>query len=455
MKNILVLGAGQSTPYLITYLLEQAEENDWFVTVADRDEELATERVDDHSRGSSSFFEVNDLMLRATLMRKADLVVNLLPAQFQPLIAEDCVEHQAHMVSASYRDERVRSLDHDAHRAGVLLLSETGLDPGIDIMSAMEIIHGIRAKGGYVESFVSYGSGVPAPEVDVNPLRYCITWNPRNVVMSAEHGAQYLVDGKVKIVPWHNVFQRSWPVDVDGVGAMEAYPNRDSLSYLKVFHLERCQTMIRGTLRYPGWSETWAQIVRLGLPNEHLRIPNLAQRSWAEIVEMFLPRATSGSRLEGRIANFLGISATGRIMENLRWLGLFSEEPAGIQGETAADAMIHLLRQKLALPANGRDMVAIVHEIVAHYPDDYDRREKVISTFKHFGMPGGVTAMAKTVGLPAAIAAKLIMRNELPLTGSHIPTHELVYGPILRELASEGMEFEERSVPVEKSVVPT
>jgi saccharopine dehydrogenase (NADP+, L-glutamate forming) len=285
---------------------------------------------------------------------------------------------------------------------------------------------------------------VPAPEVDANPLRYCITWNPRNVVMSGEAGAQYLVDGKIKIVPWHGVFNHSWPVEVDGVGAMEAYPNRDSLSYLSVFHLERCRTMIRGTLRYPGWSETWQQIVRLGLPLEQVRIPDLPQRSMAEIVEMFLPRAVSGTRLEGRVANFLGISATGRIMENLRWLGLFDTAPCGIDGETPADAMNHLLRQRLRLPEEGRDMVAIVHEIEARYPDDDGRRERIVSTFKHFGTPGGVTAMAKAVGLPAAIAAKLVLTGELPLMGSHIPTHERVYGPVMRELESEGMRFEER-----------
>ena len=169
-------------------------------------------RIGDHANADPAYFEVNDLALRASLIKKADLVVNLMPAMFQPQIAADCVQYGAHYVSASYRDERVRDLDHDARRNGVLLLAEVGLDPGIDLMSSMDIIHRIRAQGGYVESFISYGSGVPAPDVQTNPLRYCITWNPRNVVMSAERGAQYLVDGQIKIVPWHNVFNHSWPV---------------------------------------------------------------------------------------------------------------------------------------------------------------------------------------------------------------------------------------------------
>lgn len=449
MKNVLILGAGQSAPFLIHYLLDQAEAHDWFVTVADRDESLARERVGNHPRGSATYFDVNDLALRSALIKQSDLVVNLMPPMFQPQIAADCVQHHAHMVSASYREERVRDLDRDAHRNGILLLTEVGLDPGIDIMSAMEIIERVRARGGYVERFRSYGSGVPAPDVDANPLRYCITWNPRNVVMSAEHGAQYLLDGQIKIVPWHHVFQHSWLVDVDGVGKMEAYPNRDSLSYASVFGLSRVKTMIRGTLRYPGWCETWLQIVRLGMPNEHIRIPRLHERSYAEIVEMFLPQSTSGGRLDSRVANFLHISETGRIMENLRWLGLFSTEPAGIDGETAADALIHLLRKKLVLPPGARDMVAIVHELEVCYPEENDRREKITSTFTHLGKPGGFTAMAHSVGLPAAIAARLVLTDQLPLTGSHIPTHERVCRSVLRELEKEGMAFSERVTALE------
>ncbi len=447
MKNILVLGAGQSAPYLIQYLLQQAEQHDWFITVGDRDEELAARRINGHPRGGTTYFEVNDLALRTAAIQHADLVVMLLPATFQAMIAADCVQHGVHMISASYRSAGLRQLDHDARRRNVLLLSEVGLDPGIDLMSAMEIIQRVRNAGGFIESFVSYGSGVPAPEVQCNPLRYCITWNPRNVVMSAEHGAQYQVDDQIKIVPWHNVFQHSWPVEVDGVGRMEAYPNRDSLQYKSILRLERVKTMIRGTLRYPGWSETWLQIVRLGLPNEHIRIPDLARRSFAEITAMFLPRGVSSERLEPHVAAFLNISPTGRIMENLRWLGVFSQEPLGIAGETAADALIHLLKTRLALPPEARDMVAIVHEITSVYPEQGGRRERLVSTFRHFGEPGGTTAMARTVGLPAGIAAKLIMTGNLPLTGSHVPTHELIYGPVLRELAAEGMRFEERVSP--------
>jgi len=443
MKNVLVLGAGQSATYLIRYLLEQAEEQGWFVTVGDRDLALAERAVAGHPCGDAIAFDVTDGDMRTSHVARSELVVHLLPQHFQSVIARDCVQQGRHMISVSYQDRSMAEIAADAQRKGVLLLTEVGLDPGIDLMSAMEIIDRVHDRGGVVESFESYGSGVPAPEVKTNPLRYCITWNPRNVVMAGEQGAQYLEYGKIKIVPWHQLFHHSWIKQVEGYGDMEAYPNRDSLAYRDKFGIPDTQTMIRGTLRYPGWSETWHQIVRLGLPNEEIAIPNLAERSFRQIVEMFLPETISGSTLEWRVASYLGISMTGRIMQNLKWLGFFSPEPMGIEGTTAADAMIFLLKKKLVLPEGGRDSIILLHDVIARYPEE-ERRERIVSTLVHFGEPGVTTGMARTVGLPAGIAVRLILSGELPLTGCHIPTHPAIYRPILRELEAEGLAFDEK-----------
>ncbi len=444
MKQILVLGAGQSAPYLIAKLLDYAEECDWFVTVGDLDPELARSRVGDHPRGSAVRFDVNDSHLRDTQIKHADLVVNMLSPRFLDLIAWDCVQHGRHMISVSYRDRAIRDLEPDAQREGVLLLCELGLDPGIDHMSAMSLIHRIKEGGGRITGFCSYGSGIPSPAQEQNPLRYLITWNPRNVVMSGESGAQYMEDGKIKIVPHHHVFHHTWEVDVEGVGTLEAYPNRDSMSYMQSFGLEHVRTMIRGTLRYPGWSETWAQIVKLGLPNETLRIPRLAERSYGEVVEMFLPLNVSGPKLETRIARFLGISPTGSIMEKLRWLGLLSDEPIGCAGDTAADMLKHALQRRLPLTPELSDLVVLVHELEVEYPGQERSPERVTSTLAVEGEKGGFTAMAKTVGLPAALAARLILCRGLHLTGAHIPTHPTIYEPILKDLADDGIAFREK-----------
>ncbi len=443
MKNILILGAGQSAPYLINYLLDCASKYGWFVTVGDVNLENAQKAVDHHPHGAAIHFDVNDSPLRAAQFEKADLVVNFLSPAFQYLIALECVNHNAHMVSASYQLEKVEALDLDAHRKGLLILNEMGLDPGIDHMSAMKLIHHMRDRGGVIRSFLSYGSGLPAPEVESNPLRYCITWNPGNVVRAGEVGALYKENGMLKILSHSNVFSRTWPVEVEGIGILEAYPNRNSLGYQEIFGLDEVDTMIRGTLRYPGWSETWHQIVRLGLPNTTMPIPNLGEMTYREFLQMFLSINVLGSNLEKQVANRLQISPTGKIMENLRWLGLFSEQKIDGDCRTAADVLQQLLVEKLRLPEGGRDMVILMHDIRVVYPGENNRKEKIITTLIEYGEPDGFTAMSKTVGLPAALAAELIITDQMPLTGCHIPTHPAIYEPVLEALKKLGISFRE------------
>ena len=442
MKKILVLGAGQSAPYLIHRLLELAETRDWKIVVGDLDLELAARRIDGHPKGEALHFDVTHEQMRDEAISDSDAVLNLLSPRFLDLIAGECVHHGKAMFAGSYRTQALREMDQDAKRKGVLLLAELGLDPGIDHMSAMALIARKRAEGGRILSFCSYGSGVPAPESIDNPLGYAITWNPRNVVMAAETGAQYMEDHNVKCVPWHRVFHHTWPLEIPGAGKMEAYPNRDSLSYMKSFEIEDVHTMIRGTLRHIGWSETWACIVRLGLPNEHLKIPNLQDRSYREVVEMFLPlNLERGVEFVPRLARTLRISPTGRIMENLRWLGLLSEDKVECEGDTAAAMLTSLLQRKLPLRPDQRDMVVLLHRVEVGYDDRPD--EHVISSMVHKGEPGGFTAMSKTVGLPVVIATRMLLEGELDLAGAHIPLHPSIYEPQLRELADEGIRFEE------------
>ncbi len=443
MKKVLILGAGQSSPYLISYMLKEAEKHNWFVTVADYNYEAACEKVKNHPSGQAVQFDVNDEKLRNTLIKKADVVLNLLAPPFQYLIALDCLHHSRSVISASYEDERVGDLNKDAQRKGILILNEMGLDPGIDHMSAMALIQKIRDNNGFITSFVSYGSGVPAPDVKSNPFDYCITWNARNVVMAGESGAIYMEEGKIKMLPYNQLFQRTWPVDVDGVGTFEAYPNRDSMVYQELFKLSKVKTMVRGTLRYPGWSETWLQIVKLGLPNEHLKIPGLSEMTYRQYTQMFLPLNANGGKLEARIANFLKISPTGVIMDKLKWLGLFDDSVIGGNVKTSLDVMQKILNEKMPLPAGKRDMVMLIHQLEAEYPEQ-NKREKYVSTLIDYGKPNGITAIAKTVGAPAGIAAKLILTGELPLTGTHIPTHPAIYTKVLAELEELNLKFIEK-----------
>lgn len=445
MKKVLILGAGQSTPSLISYMIDNAGKYDWYVTVADYNYEMAAERLEGRNSNCKAVkFDVNDSDLRNKLIEESDLVINLLPPTFQFMIALDCLNHGKHMITASYENFRVKQLHKDVLKSDILFLNEMGLDPGIDHMSAMSMIHGIRERGGYITSFISYGSGIPAPEVNSNPLKYCITWNARNVVMAGESGAQYMEDGNIKLVSHNQVFRRTWSVDVEGVGELEAYPNRDSLIYLDVFDLTRVSTMIRGTLRYPGWSETWYKIVKLGIPNETMRVPNLNQLTYEQFTNMFLPQSASGSKLETRLANYLNINPTGKIMQNFKFLGLLDKRKIEGNPKTAAQVLEGLLIQKMPLPKGMRDMVLLQHEIEAVFPKDGDKREKITSLMIEYGDPDGKTAIAKTVGLPAAIAAKLLLTDEFKIRGCQIPIKKEIYVPVLEELKKLGIYFKEK-----------
>ncbi len=448
MRNILILGAGHSTPLLIQNLLDQAQSLDAHVTVADADGEAARGRVGGHPRGEAIAFDVNDAAQRERQVAAAAVVVNLLPPAFQELVARSCLEHRTHMVSASYRPAALAALDGEARRRGVTLLCELGLDPGIDIMSAQQIIERLRGQGGVIESFYSYGGGLPEPSFHGNPLRYCITWNPRNVVMAAEHGAEYLHGGRVKIIPWHRVFESTWQVEVPGLGGFEAYANRDSLSYRHVHQLgSEVHTLVRATLRYPGFCDLWRCIVRLGLPNERVEVPRLAERSYRDLLEMFLPENSGGGALEQRLARFLSLAPESEEMRTLEWLGFFDPEPCGVAGDRPAHALIALLERRLPLPPEARDLVVLHHDLEVRYPGEA-RRERVLSTFVHYGDPGGVTAMARGVGLPAALGTRLLLEDRLRVRGALQPTRPEIYQPILSELARAGLAFEEEVRPL-------
>jgi len=443
MKNVLILGAGQSSPYLIYYMLNEAEKYNWEVIVADYNYEAALAKINNHPKGKAVQFDVNDENLRNELIKNADIVLNLLAPPFQFLIASDCLKHGKSVISASYENKKVAALNKEAKEKGILILNEMGLDPGIDHMSAMSLIQKIHDENGFVTSFISYGSAIPAPEVKSNPLNYCITWNSRNVVMAGEMGAVYLEDDKIKIVPYRHLFNSTSEVEVDGVGKLEAYPNRDSVMYQDVFELKNVKTMIRGTLRYPGYSELWSQIVKLGMPNEVVEIPKLSEMTYREYTEMFVPKTANSVNLEDRVADFLKISPTGVIMDKLKWLGLFDNKVIGGNVKSSTEVMQKILNEKLPLPAGKRDMVILMHILEAEFPNT-NTRKKYVSTLVDYGEQNGITSIAKTVGAPAAIAAKLILLGELNITGTHIPTHQLIYTKVLIELETLKLKFVEK-----------
>jgi saccharopine dehydrogenase-like NADP-dependent oxidoreductase len=443
MKKILVLGAGLSASYLIKYLLDHAAEENWEVTVADTNPELAKAKVHRHSRGKAITLNVTDNAERGAHIAEHDIVISLLPPTMHILAARDCIRLKKHLVTASYVSEEMKQLDVEARNAGVLLLNECGLDPGIDHLSAMKMIHEVKEQGGAVTAFKSFCGGLVAPEFDDNPWNYKFTWNPRNVVLAGQATARYLENGVLKFIPPSQIFVQTEQVPIAEVGAFESYANRDSLGYIEPYGITEAQTVLRGTLRRQGYSEAWNQLVRLGLTDDSFTVYNNGSLTLRRLVNAFVP-GTNLAALEERTAAFLGIDRNGELFGKLEWLGIFSEQPVTQHEATPAQILQQVLQHKWKLQHGELDMIVMYHEL-SYTIDNSDF--KTTSALVVKGEDEVLTAMAKTVGLPMAIAAKLILSGKISARGVQMPLADEFYLPILEELSHYGISFEEHTEP--------
>ena len=437
MQHILILGAGLSSSTLIKYLLDHSQENKWRVTLGDINEELAMQKIDNHPKGRGMKFDVMDADLRGKLIDAADIVISMLPARMHYPVAENCVEYRKPLVTASYVSKEIRDLDAKARKQGVLLLNEMGVDPGIDHMSAMRIIHRIRKMGGKIDVFESNTGGLVAPTYDNNPWRYKFTWNPRNVVLAGQAGARFLHNGKFKYIPYHKLFQRYEILRILDLGKFEAYPNRDSLTYQEDYQLHDLSTMFRGTIRRVGFCDAWNALVQLGATDDSYQVEFPGEMTYRDFTNSFLAYNIVDP-VETKLARYLEINPNGDIMQKLAWLGMFERRKAGIQDQTPARILQHLLEEKLKLEPADRDMIVMQHQF--EYILD-GRKERIVSSMAYKGEDIVNTAMSITVGLPVAIATKLILQGNIKLTGVHIPIHEEIYEPVLDELEEYGIRF--------------
>ncbi len=437
MQHILILGAGLSSSTLIKYLLDLSQENKWHVTLGDINEDLALQKIGKHPNGRGLAFDVFDEQARVKLIDAADIVISMLPARMHFPVAENCVRNRKPLVTASYVSEEIRGLDAEARKQGVLLLNEMGVDPGIDHMSAMRIIHRIRNMGGKVDVFESNTGGLVAPTYDNNPWRYKFTWNPRNVVLAGQAGARFLHNGKFKYIPYHRLFQRYEILRILDLGKFEAYPNRDSLTYQEDYQLHDLSTMFRGTIRRVGFCDAWNALVQLGATDDSYEVEFPGEMTYRDFTNSFLAYNIVDP-VETKLARYLDIDPNGDIMQKLAWLGLFERRKAGIQDQTPARILQHLLEDKLKLEPADRDMIVMQHQF--EYILD-GRKERIVSSMAYKGEDIVNTAMSITVGLPVAIATKLILQGNIKLTGVHIPIHEEIYEPVLDELEIFGIRF--------------
>jgi saccharopine dehydrogenase-like NADP-dependent oxidoreductase len=500
MKTILLFGAGKSATVLIDYLLENAFTENWKIIIADADLKLAQTKIGHSQRANAVSFDINDNDERGKHIRHADLVISLLPPTLHFLVAKDCLKHHRNLLTASYVDEQMQTLKTEIQNRQLLFLCEMGLDPGIDHMSAMKIIDSIHAKGGHITSFKSHCGGLVAPESDDNPWHYKLTWNSRNIVLAGKAGAHYKENGAEKKLTYEELFANEKVVDIPGIGYLSWYPNRDSLSYTSLYGLKDTQTFIRTTLRHPDFMYGWKNILELKLTDEipqydtndktllevfkeHMDkngfsewlnqklsdrfaetkglmenlmklvdAENEANEEGEKIPEAFMAADEKGNleeiaidEVKNKAAAFVAhkMHEANLTLKQLFFLGLDDKDTFVNKGLCSpADILQFAMEKKLSLRPYDKDMVVMLHEI------EYEVRGKkheVRSSLVVKGENSLRTAMAKTVGLPLGIAAKLILNGQIKLTGLHIPTVKEIYEPVLKELELHSIKFHEDS----------
>jgi len=440
MKRVLVLGAGLVSRPLVRDL---AGSPDVRLTVGDLDRAKAAAVLEGHERGLAVSLSSDDDAGLARHVADADLVVSLLPFSLHVKVAKVAIAHRVPLITTSYVSPEMRALDRAAREAGVLVLNEMGLDPGLDHMSAMREIGKIRDEGSRLVSFRSCCGGLPAPEANTNPWGYKFSWSPRGVLAAGRNAARWLEDGRIVDVPGAELFTHVAPYDVPEVGRLEVYPNRNAVEYVALYGIDGVQTMFRGTLRYPGWCETLSAVARLGLLDDTPRAWR-AGTTYEEFMEAFA--APGSGPVADRVAARLGLAPDGEVMRRLVWAGLFSGRPLGATTVAPIDALSTLLAGSMAYAEGERDMIVLRHEFGV--TDAAGRPGVRTSTLVAFGEQGGDSAMARTVSLPAAAAARLILEGRIPSTGVRIPVDPEVFEPVLAALEPRGIVFREtRTAP--------
>jgi len=444
MKQLLVLGAGRSATALIQYLCEQRQQYGWQVIVADASEPTVAILNQQYPTIEAQQIDVLNEEARNHIIGTADLVISMLPARFHIHVVHSCLSLRKHLITASYVSDDVKKLRADIENSDLTFLYECGLDPGLDHMSAMKIIDEVKGQGGTITSFQSSCGGLMAPGSDNNPWRYKFTWNPRNVVLAGKFGtAQYLFKGHYKNIPHHHVFKRLTAVEVPGYGRFESYPNRDSLKYRDLYGIHEAETILRGTLRRPGFCAAWNAFVQLGLTDDSYEVRNLENMTYADFVRAYLPY--SEDHLVTNFSRYIGTDVTSELMERISWLGLLDERPIGMEKASPADVLQKLLEEKWQTQPQDEDMIVMQHLIGYQLQDE---NHLSTSSLAVTGQLDRLSGMAKTVGYPLGIAAKLILNEQVTQRGLLIPIHPDIYEPILQELQNFGVSFQEIAHPL-------
>lgn len=445
MRNILIIGAGRSATSLIRYLLDKSAAENLFLTIGDINIENAQKLTSGHPNGQGIFLDVFDHQQRKKAVENSDIVISMLPARFHIEVARDCISYGKHLVTASYISDDMQQLDQEAKKKGLVFMNEIGLDPGVDHMSAIQVIDSIKDKGGKMLLFESFTGGLVAPQSDNNLWNYKFTWNPRNVVLAGQGGAaEFVQEGKYKYIPYNRLFRRTEFIEVEGYGKFEVYANRNSLKYQSVYGLEDILTLYRGTIRKVGFSKAWNMFVHLGMTDDTYTIPNSENLSYREFVNSFLPYSPTDS-VELKLRHSLKIDQDDLMWNKIEVLDILNPtKTLDIKDATPAQGLQKILMDSWSLAPEDKDMIVMYHKFGYELEGE---KHQIDSKMVAIGDDQDYTAMAKTVGLPVAIAALRILNKEITTPGVQLPLNKEVYEPILKELQEFGIHFTETKVP--------
>ncbi|MBS1776203.1 MAG: saccharopine dehydrogenase NADP-binding domain-containing protein [Bacteroidetes bacterium] len=438
MQTILVAGAGKSSTYLIHYLLSHSKRNKWRIIVADGSEEAIAEKIKGHTNAESAVFDVHNELERQRLVKNADIVVSLMPPTLHVLLAKDCLQFKKNLITSSYVSPEMREMHQAAVDADLMFMCEMGLDPGIDHMTANQIIHSTQRVAASITSFKSYCGGLVAPENDDNPWHYKFSWNPKNIITAGLGGAKFLNNGKNQEVKYEDIFNHNKKIKVDGVGQLAYYANRDSLRYLDLYDVPEIKTFLRATLRHPDFCKGWNALIQLGLTSEADSVhENSSYAAWLKDKSAYQNTIS----LKEHVAQKLSLKPDDKVIAMLDWLGIFNDEKIPLSPKNSGEVLLELLLQKWAMKPEDKDIVVMQHEV-----EYLHRKTKVTmtSTMSIKGENREFSAMAKTVGLPMGILARLVLNQSIkPPKGVLIPSMPSVYRPVLTELAHHGIRFSE------------
>lgn len=445
MRKILVLGAGKSTSYLLDYFLDKSTAEQLEITIGDLRPDLIPDQIKDHSNCDVIKLDIFDDASRKELVQKSTIVVSMLPAHLHLVVAKDCLQFNKHLVTASYVSPELKELSHKVKDKGLIFMNEIGLDPGIDHMSAMQVIDRIRNHGGKILLFESFTGGLVAPESDTNLWNYKFTWNPRNVVLAGQGGAaKFIQEGTYKYIPYHRLFRRTEFFDIEDYGRFEGYANRDSLKYREAYGLQDALTLYRGTLRRVGFSKAWNLFVQLGMTDDSYNVENSKGMSYRDFTNLFLPYSPTDS-VELKLRHYLKIDQDDIMWEKLLELDLFDpEKKIPLSNASPAQILQYILEDSWSLDNDDKDMIVMYHKFGYELEG---QKHQIDSNMVVTGDNRTHTAMAKTVGLPVAMATLAILNGKITSPGVQIPLQSEVYEPILAELKQYGISFKEYEVP--------